>query len=225
VVVQYADEARRPALVERKLDQGRVLLFTVPLDRRQPPWHNYWNESSFGLVLADKTVGYLAGDAEKVNFNYLSGQPLTLRLPAAPQFPYTVVGPNLSGSDGAVKPVEGKNTAQFTQAVTPGDYTLRDGKGARIACYAVNVRPEESQLEERVAVEQIEALLGPGAVLTAERGGNLGDLIQRRTLRPLELFPWLMILLLLALAIENLLANKFYRRPVAEEPTPFSGGS
>jgi hypothetical protein len=27
-----------------------------------------------------------------------------------------------------------------------------------------------------------------------------------------ELFPWLMILLLLALALENLLANKFYKQ-------------
>jgi hypothetical protein len=29
---------------------------------------------------------------------------------------------------------------------------------------------------------------------------------------PLELFPYLMVLLLFVLALENLLANKFYRR-------------
>jgi hypothetical protein len=37
-----------------------------------------------------------------------------------------------------------------------------------------------------------------------------------------ELFPWLMILLLIALAVENLLANRFYRR---EEPTPGEPGA
>jgi hypothetical protein len=36
--------------------------------------------------------------------------------------------------------------------------------------------------------------------------------------QPVELFPWLMLLLLVALAVENWLANKFYRRP-AEEMT------
>jgi hypothetical protein len=31
--------------------------------------------------------------------------------------------------------------------------------------------------------------------------------------QPIDLFPWLMLLLLFTLAIENLLANKFYRQP------------
>ena len=33
----------------------------------------------------------------------------------------------------------------------------------------------------------------------------------------MELLPWIMILVLLVLALENLLANKFYRKEKAEE--------
>ncbi|HXG12789.1 MAG TPA: hypothetical protein VNK04_23725, partial [Gemmataceae bacterium] len=214
VVVRYADEPGRPALVERKVGQGRVLLFTVLLDRRHADWHNYWNESSFGLVLADKAVSYLAGDAAKANFTYRSGQPVTVVLPPAPFFPtYTLVGPGLSGAETSVRRPEGQNTVSITQAVMPGAFTLYDSKGTRVACFAVNVRPEESQLAPQVPPDQIESLLGAGSVLPVGRGGSLREALQGRWLQPWELFPWLMILLLLALAVENLLANKFYRKP------------
>ena len=50
--------------------RGRVLLFTTPMDRRHlyrkfgRPWNDYLN-NSFYLVLVNKTVGYLAGDADE----------------------------------------------------------------------------------------------------------------------------------------------------------------
>jgi hypothetical protein len=218
IVVRYADEAQQPALLERRLGQGRVLLFTVPLDRQNSGWHNYWNESSFGLVLADKALGYLAGDAERPNFNYVSGTPVTVALPPEPFFPsYTLIGPGLSGSEASVQRTPGQNNIQITQAVMPGQFTLYDSKGTRVACFAVNVRGEESQLDNRVPAEQIEAVLGPGSVVTVTQGANLRDALQGRWLQPLELFPWLMIALLLLLAVENLLGNKFYRRPPQEQ--------
>jgi hypothetical protein len=218
VVVRYADEGGRPALLERKLGQGRVLLFTVPLDRRHARWHNYWNESSFGLVLVDKAVGYLAGDAERPNFNYLSGTPVTVQLPPEPFYPsYTLIGPGLAGTDTSVQRRRGENQVQILQAVMPGLYTLFDTKANHVAGFSVNIRPEESELTNRVPVEQIEAVLGEGSVVTLAQGGNLREALQGRWLQPLELFPWLMIVLLLVLAVENLLANKFYRRPPQEQ--------
>ena len=43
---------------------------------------------------------------------------------------------------------------------------------------------------------------------------------ERKFTQPIELFPFLMILLLLVLAVENLLANKFYRREKSPVPSP-----
>jgi hypothetical protein len=77
-----------------------------------------------------------------------------------------------------------------------------------------------------VPVEQIEALLGEGSVVPIGRNTSLRDRLQERGGRPLELMPWLLIALLLFLAVEALLANRFYRQPApAEEPAPLSGGS
>src|SRR5262249_45613772 len=86
----------------------------------------------------------------------------------------------------------------------------------RVASFSLNVAPEESQLE-RVPIEQIESLLGQGKVVTVERGLSLSDTMKDHWLQPLELFPWLIVLVLLVLAVENLLANKFYKRGRQEE--------
>jgi hypothetical protein len=221
VVVRYTDEQGLPALAERKVGQGRVLVFTVPFDTEHKDWHDYWTGSSFGLVLADKAMGYLAGDAEKATFNFRSGQLVTVALPPAPSFPiYALEGPGLSGTETSVRRPEGPNTVSISQAVQPGLYKLTDPKNQTVAGFSINVRPEESQLVPRVPPEQIEALLGPGSVVTVEQGGNLRDALQGRWLQPLELFPWLMLALLLTLAVEGLLANKFYRQAKAPQEEP-----
>ena len=62
-------------------------------------------------------------------------------------------------------------------------------------------------------VETLEDLLGSGSVLTLGQNRKLKDALEGQLRQPLDLFPWLMLLLLFALAIENLLANKFYREP------------
>ena len=54
----------------------------------------------------------------------------------------------------------------------------------------------------------------------AGQGGSIEANVERwkgQFRQPVELFPWLMILVLLVLAVENLLANKFYRRGVQEQ--------
>jgi hypothetical protein len=65
--------------------------------------------------------------------------------------------------------------------------------------------------------ERIEALFGPESVLPVDHKTNLHDALQSHWSQPIELLPWLMILVLLLLAIENLLANRFYRREPNEE--------
>ena len=59
-------------------------------------------------------------------------------------------------------------------------------------------------------------LFGPDGVLAPGQSRKLSELLDTHFRQPVELFPWLMILLLLVLALENLMANKFYRQPAAE---------
>src|SRR5439155_25515902 len=99
----------------------------------------------------------------------------------------------------------------LTQAITPGNYTLVGDDGKWTSSFSINPPPEESQLA-RIAPERIEELFAAGAVLPVGHGTNLREALQGHWKQPLELFPWLMIVVLLALAVENLLANRFYRR-------------
>jgi hypothetical protein len=204
--------------------RGRVLLFTVPLDDHHSDGERRWHDYLQGFVpfyvaLAKKTVGYLAGDTADVNFNFRTGQLVTLPLPASPRFPtYLLQGPGITGSDAVVKRAEGQNELLISQAVVPGNFTVGGGEKLWKAGFSMNVPAAESQLAQ-VPKEQIEALLGEGSVLPVTQILSLRDALQDHWSQPVELLPWLMLLVLLVLAVENLLANKFYRRePATQEP-------
>jgi hypothetical protein len=233
VVVPYADKEGRPALLEKNFDRkkvrGRVLLFTTALDlkhlSREPPnqpWNNY-TTSSFYLVLVNEVISYLAGDAEEGSFNYLSGQTVTVALPATQRgLTFTLSGPGVTASDAPVTRGEGQAELTLTKPVMPGNYTLFGAEDKPTARFSMNVAPEESQLS-RVPQEQIEELLGAGSILTVGQGSSLHEALQGHWNQPVELFPWLMILILVLLAVENLLANKFYRRENAENASEQEG--
>jgi hypothetical protein len=225
VIVAYDDKGTRPALIERTFDpkakvRGRVLLYTTAMDRRhldiKQPWNDYLT-SSFYMVFVHITMDYLAGSTESATFNYPSGQTINVLLPTTPRSPtYALEGPGLSATERLVPRADGQGELTLAQAVTPGNYKLVSAEGKWSTNFSVNIPAEESQLA-RLPAEKIEELLGKGTVLPLGQGANFKEALQSHWTQPVELFPWLMILLLLALAIENLLANKFYRRDSLEE--------
>lgn len=224
----YDDEKKRPAVLERKFDRqqvrGRVLLLTTTFDGRKLDansefqWHDYLT-TAFYVSLAKKVVGYLTGDVDDANLNHLCGQALRLPLPPEGRFPqYVLQGPGLAGQAGLLPRKDGQNELTIHQAVQPGNYVLIGGDNQWTTGFSMNVLPAESDLT-RVSAEQIEALFGPGSLLPLGHNINFREALEGRWTQPVELFPWLMVGLLLALAIENLLANKFYRQPQAAPAT------
>jgi hypothetical protein len=75
----------------------------------------------------------------------------------------------------------------------------------------VNPNPAEFQLLPRVPLESLKDLFPENAVVVPGQSVNLMDKLEQRAKQPLELFPWLMLLLLLLLALESYFANRFYR--------------
>jgi hypothetical protein len=214
-VMTYEDGKKSPALLLRGVGGGRVVQHTIPLDGRpisaRRPLHNYWTESSFGVVLVDRICMFLAGASTTPALNFLSGSPLQLALTgAAPALPLKLTGPEPAATEARLAADEGQLT--IAGADEPGNYQVRDAKNAVVTAFSVAVRREESDLE-RVPVEELEAALGKGTVLPVERRTSLRDLLQGRWSAPIELMPWLMLLLLMAMTFEGFLANKFYRRP------------
>jgi hypothetical protein len=217
-VASYADRRQSPALLARPAGAGRVVQLTAPLDARrfadERPWHNYWLDSSFGMVLVDRVCSYLAGTSSVPLVNFLSGVPVQLTLAGPPPAaPLKLTGPEPAATEARLVTDVGRITV--TGSDEPGNYQVRDGKGAVVSAFSVGVRRDESELA-RVPVEELETALGKGTVLPAERRTSLHELLQGRWSAPVELLPWLMLLLLLAITSEGLLASKFYRRAAAE---------
>src|SRR5262249_23920998 len=100
------------------------------------------------------------------------------------------------------------------EATSPGNWSV-DGvekAGATpLAGFSLNVPSRESDLT-RVGAAEIEMLLGNDSLVPIDRKADLRDALEGHWSHPIELFPFLMVLLLFVLAVENLLANKFYKR-------------
>ena len=237
VIVYYADEAevdkRRPAILWKTLGtRGNVLLFTSPMDGqfneyrftvegRPAKWNNY-AETSFQLVLSNLVVRYLTGDTEDAAFNFASGQAVLVKWPldaATRSKTYYMLGPELTGEETVVTR---ENSQPFLRIAgeklrAAGNFELisdpsdkehpkwREG-------FSMNSTGDESNLE-RVPIDQVEAMLGPKSVAAADKSLKLRDILKGTFTAPVEMFPFLMILLLLVLAFENLLANRFYKQP------------
>jgi hypothetical protein len=215
VLTHYTDEASSPALLERAVGRGHALLLTTALDPESKEWNQYFGSRSFGFVLSNLIVGYLAGDTQAPALNFVAGQAVPVALPARFLPTYTLAGPGVVGSDATLTRQPEQRELRVIHAMTPGSFTVlevpdRQSGARRVAAFSINPRPDEYQLA-RLPVEQIEALLGEGSVVPVGRTGSLRDRLQQRWAQPLDLAPWLLIGLLLFLAVESLLANRFYR--------------
>jgi hypothetical protein len=223
-----------PAVLEQTFPQskGRVLLFTTPFDGRRDiadrPWNDYL-QSSFFLVIANQAASYLAGDTDDEQLNFTNGQIVRLELPTAPRFPkYTLSGPGVPGNEAILERAPDQNELRIRATVNAaGNFVVTGGKGEWVGGYSLNPPGIESNLE-RVPVEQIESVLGPGCVLPLTKDSKLTEAIRGSGNQPVELFPLLMVALLLVLTVENLLANRFYRQapgsPAAPAALARSGG-
>ena len=101
-------------------------------------------------------------------------------------------------------------------AATPGNYAVLDAKERPVAGVSVSLPARETVLD-RVPIDELEAALGKGCVIRPGQAASLGDLLRQSRPSPVELLPALMIGLLVFLAVESLLANRFYKRPPAEQ--------
>jgi hypothetical protein len=217
VIVHYADDQKRPAVLEK----GKVLLFTTGFDGRRdeqgrPYWNNYL-QSSFHLVLVNKAIGYLTGEATDPNVNLICGQTAVLPPTDAPAAQYQLEGPGLAGASVSLSwPGNGKPLEISPDvAAAPGNFVLTAAKDRQaVAGFSLNVRWEECNLAP-LDPARIEGVFGPGSVVSASRATSWRKALESRR-QPVEAMPALLLVLLVALAVENLLANKFYRNP--EQP-------
>lgn len=212
VVVPFNDGT--PAIVERPVGKGRVVLVTTSVsdNPNQDPWslllsgENAWPF----FVLANEMAASLVGGTAPAR-NYFAGQTALVELnPEWPFRSYLLTQPD--GLEARLAP----DLKQFllTVAATEqlGNYRLQAGgsEGGVDLGFSVNLPAAETRLE-RVAEDELARLLDPLPVHIArdEREIEL-DLSTGRVGR--ELFPAIILLVAVLLGLEHVVANRFYRQ-------------
>lgn len=212
VVASYANG--KPAIVERAVERGRVLTMTTPLSdtaHRDP-----WNLLPTGpdpwpfLVLAGSVADYLCG-ARDDRLNYLAGETVVIHEHLHADHGTYVL--RLPSGEAVRQPVvPGRDEVVVTTTSELGNYRLEAGgqQGQFDRGFSVNAPPEISSLE-RVPLAAIEDAVGKDRVKLARTADEIEVQVGLGRVGR-ELFPWLIVAVVVVLSAEHLLANRFYRR-------------
>ncbi|HEU5117526.1 MAG TPA: hypothetical protein VFT74_12850, partial [Isosphaeraceae bacterium] len=233
-ILFYQDD--EPALIERMVQTGsapgRVLLWTTSLSRL-PETTATWSEFPIGdywsfYYLMNQSVLYLTGTSGR-KLSVEAGESVTL--PLNPNTHYTDFHAQPPGDGDPIRlnaPTSGN--ALMIPAMTMvgpgrdpvGQWTVSasraNGKSDSLG-FSVNPPTDETQLET-VSTEGLDSAFGKDRY---ELAGDSKELKEKVTIRHVgrEIFPYLMLIILVLVTLENALANTFYKeRSPSTSPVP-----
>lgn len=201
-VLAYSDGT--PALLARSYGKGKSLFFA---GAAQADWSDLVKHPSF-VVLAAESLKYLVG-RERQEFNFKVGKYVQPVLPAS-------AGALAFVSPGQGEPTRLESAPRAVNAAQAGQYAFYalDGK-APLFAFSANVEPEESvldRMEDQRLLSVMPALrilkAGEAVRLPASADDSVGELPAHN----LVLF-----LILIVLAVEEFVANRFYRKVAEDE--------
>jgi hypothetical protein len=208
VLARFDDGA--PALLERRVGRGRVLLWGSTLDTHwtdlplQPVYLPLVRRmAGYAADYRPAPVAFTAGDvAELTGVAALGGDGITI------PYPERVAAPPEGGAPIPLQPVDGTavlplETAGFYLVRTPGD------TGERPWAVAVNVDPAESELTPMDPAELASSVIPRGG--DATRFAGEATLTREDRERRQSLWWYLLVLALLCLAAEAWMGNRLSR--------------
>lgn len=205
VIATFTDNRRSPAIVERALGSGRVLMFTTAFDRR-------WNELPVAgwqyVALLDQTARYLSRTSGD-NYNYTIGENVVVRIDRDESLAaYLLRKPGLQQLRQEAPPGARHFTVQAVDQL--GNYRLSgaEPQSKFERGFSVNADGAESRLK-RLSKPELDARLGEERYSVARDIENLQRNVRTGRLGR-EAFPLLAVLLLSAFLGEHFLANRFY---------------
>ena len=204
-----------PALMERPVGKGHVVVMTTPISLVNSAGEDRWNELVTGLgnwpylVLIDQVCSYLAGSTEG-QLNYLAGETAVLRLsPEDRLTTYLLTTPRGDSYRQSADPKQRSIVVTSTQWV--GNYQVTAGgeQGGFDRGFSVNLPLKASDLT-RTDEEGLKQVFGDTEFHLARNRDEIDRKISTGRVGR-ELFPLLIALVAIALAGEHVLANRFYR--------------
>jgi hypothetical protein len=204
----------KPAVVENRVGRGTVLVMTTPIsDPPRPAGRPAWNELATGedawpnFVLVNEMLLHLVRSGQS-RLNLLAGETAVLTNDPL-EYPerYQLFTPLDQPQD--VLSRDGRLTIRFTD--NPGAYRLRGQKGGPvIRGFAVNLPADTSDLA-RLPRQQLDELLGKDRYQLARNQDEIDRAVGSDRIGS-EFYPLLITLLAVALGLEHVLANRFYRK-------------
>lgn len=193
VLMQF--DNTEPALVERKVGDGSVMLFASAMDLE---WNNLPLQGLF-LPFVHQTLRHLVQPETKQR-SYQVGDVFSLE----PSGEATSV----TATDASGDNINFSNDGFVITATTPGLITAEvDGEVIR---YAVNVLPEESNFARTAVATIYDAIINPDTNPIQSREVQTAQLIEELE-RPQRLWWWILSLVMLLVIVEAVIANRTYR--------------
>jgi hypothetical protein len=216
VLASYSDRDQSPAILERSHGKGRTVMLTtavdLPVNHRQR-WNNLPSpllSPWWFIAFAEQTTEYVSRFTDQQR-NFQCGETPVIRLEPKP-VPRTFLlrEPKLKQSRHQLP--AGEAELALEGIVQPGTYSLVDAESREpVAGFSINPRPEESDLT-RLTEQDLGDLLGENRFKTARNLEELEDEIDAADLGQ-EVFPVVLMLLIIVFCGEHLVANRFYEEP------------
>jgi hypothetical protein len=199
-----------PAVLDRRLGGGNVVVVTTPVSQSASD-PDAWNILATGfepwpfVILANETLLHAVDTSD--DHNVLAGAPAVLHIDRR-DVPAAIVSAP-SGDDFPAAVDQKRGTITVTATQVPGNYTLRAGGdiGGIARGFSVNLPPSATDFS-RLPADALAAVLGPGHRLAKSAEEIVRDVNRERV--GSELYPWVIVLVALAMAADWIAANRFY---------------
>lgn len=206
---------REPALIERFIGSGRILIMTTPITEygfveNRPSWNSLLTGNPVpAFLLLDGIASYLAhGDAESLNIGIQQIAAFNNDLRKFPEN-YQVFSPQVEKPPARLNTVDGKVRFRFVDY--PGHYRMKGVMEDTVLLRGFSANLGESITDlTRMEPDQLDSFLGAEKYQLARQQ----DEIQRQqgtTRRGQEFYPLAVIMMLVVMAVEYLMSNRFYR--------------
>lgn len=222
VLARYTHWRQLPALLERPVGEGRVVMLTTSVDMTprdgKPPWSDLPLAGWPYVALADQMMHYL-GRQSASRFNYLAGEEVTLHLDGRDSMQrYLLRKPGLQQLRRDVP--AGARTIMIDDADEIGHYeVVSSEEGVQFESgFSANPPPQESDFT-RATLEQLDERLGEGRYEIARSIDELERQVEYGRIGR-ELFPFMVFFLIAVFCFEHLTANYFYEAEQSPNSTP-----
>ena len=207
---------REPAVIERAIGSGRVIVMTTPITEygfvtQRESWNSLLSGNPVpAFLLLDGIASYLVeGDAESLNVLVAQTAVLNNDLRKFPES-YQAFAPDPEKPPTVLNSVDNKIRYRFIDE--PGQYRLKGQFDQQIVLrgFSANIGNSVTDLT-RIEMDELDAFLGADQYQLATKQEELRR--QQGTMRRgKEFYPLIVVLMLVVLAVEYLMSNRFYSK-------------